>query len=108
MSLWIIQYTYDSRDDLRERLLDDHQWYLAGLADAGAMIAHGTFDDAEAGALLIASAPSADHVDDLIAADPFVVVGAVRKTTVRAWNGQLAPSWRDQSREAAAQAALSA
>src|SRR5690606_19020474 len=63
MSLWIIQYTYDSRDDLRERLLDDHQWYLAGLADAGAMIAHGTFDDDESGALLIASAPSADHVD---------------------------------------------
>jgi uncharacterized protein YciI len=107
MSLWIIQYTYDSRDDLRERLLDDHQWYLAGLADAGAMIAHGTFDDDESGALLIASAPSADHVDDLIAADPFVVAGAVRKTTVRPWNGQLVPTWRDQSREATAPAAPS-
>jgi len=99
MALWVIQYAYDSREEIRQRLLDEHQWYLAGLADAGAMIGHGTFgDDAEPGALLIASAPSADHVDDLIACDPFMVAGVIRKATVRAWNGQLAPSWREQGR----------
>lgn len=103
MALWVIHYTYDGRDDVRARHLDEHQWYLAGLADAGAMIAHGTFGDAESGALLIASAASANHVDDLIAADPFVVAGAVRKVSVRPWNGQLAPSWRDQSRDSSQQ-----
>lgn len=98
MSLWIIQYRYDNRDELRARLLDEHQWYLAGLADAGAMIAHGTFGDhGEPGALLIASAPSADHVEDLLASDPFVVAGAVEDVTIRVWDGHIAPSWKSQS-----------
>src|SRR5664279_1815517 len=56
MSLGAIHYTYDTRDTLRASLFDEHQWYLAALADAGAMIAYGPFEDeAEPGALLIAT-----------------------------------------------------
>lgn len=95
MSLWTIQYTYDARDALRASLLDEHQWYLAALADAGAMIAYGRFEDeAEPGALLIASAPTEQHVEDLVAEDPFVIVGAVADIRIRPWDGHLGPLWQ--------------
>ncbi len=98
MSLWMVHYAYDNRVDLRERLADEHKWYLAGLADAGAMIAHGNFADPdEPGALLIAQAPSAEHVEDLLAADPYVVAGAVADITVKPWNGKLVRSWPAQA-----------
>lgn len=95
MSLWIIHYTYDTRDALRASVLDEHQWYMAALADAGAMIGYGAFDDDEdPGALLIASAPTQEHVEDLLAEDPFVIVGSVQKIRVRPWDGQFGPLWR--------------
>lgn len=96
MSLWIIQYTYDKRSDLRATLLDDHLSYLRGLADAGAMIGYGKFDDEvdEPGALLVASAPTREHVEDLVHGDPFVIVETVSSIAIRPWDGHLAPSWR--------------
>lgn len=95
MSLWTVNYTYDARDTLRATLLDEHQCYLAGLADAGAMIAYGKFeDDAEPVALLIASAPTERHVEDLVAEDPFVIVGAVEEIRIRPWDGRLGPLWQ--------------
>ncbi len=98
MPLWTIQYTYDARDELRATLLDEHQWYLAALADAGAMIAHGKYhDEAEPGALLIASAPTRRHVEDLLGADPFVIVGAVADIRIRPWDGHLGPLWKEST-----------
>jgi hypothetical protein len=95
MSLWTIHYTYDTRDALRATLLDEHQWYLAALADAGAMVAYGKFeDDDEPGALLIASAPTAQHVEDLLAEDPFVIAGTVQDIKIRSWDGHLGPLWQ--------------
>lgn len=95
MSLWIIHYTYDTRDTLRASILEEHQWYMAALADAGAMIGYGTFDDEkEPGALLIASAPTAQHVEDLLAEDPFVIMGVVQHIDVRPWDGQFGPIWQ--------------
>jgi uncharacterized protein YciI len=98
MSLWIIQYTYDKRTDLRATLLDDHLSYLRGLADAGAMIGYGKFDDEvdEPGALLVASAPTKQHVEDLVNGDPFVIVETVSAVNIRPWDGHLAPSWRGE------------
>ncbi len=95
MSLWIIQYTYDSRETLRESLLDEHLWYLRALADAGAMIAYGKFgDEAEPGALLVASAPTEKHVNDLLAEDPFVIVGTIAHISIRPWHGHVGPLWQ--------------
>jgi uncharacterized protein len=95
MSLWIIHYTYDTRDTLRASILEEHQWYMAALADAGAMIGYGTFDDEEEpGALLIASAPTEQHVEDLLAEDPFVIMGIVQDISVRPWDGQIGPIWQ--------------
>ena len=98
MSLWAIHYTYDTRDTLRASLFDEHQWYLAALADAGAMIAYGPFEDeAEPGALLIASAPTEQHVEDLVAEDPFVIAGAVADIRIRPWDGHLGPLWQERT-----------
>lgn len=98
MSLWIIHYTYDKRADVRASILDDHLSYLRGLADAGAMIAYGKYDDeAEPGALLVASAPTKEHVEDLVFGDPFVIVETVSAITIRPWDGHLAPSWRGEN-----------
>lgn len=93
MSLWIIEYTYDKRDALRASLLDEHSWYLAGLADAGAMIACGSFDGGD-GEMLIASGSSTAHVEDLISGDPYVCVGTVTDVRIRRWEGRLFPSWQ--------------
>ena len=93
MSLWIIEYTYDKRDELRASLLDDHSWYLAGLADAGAMIDFGPCEDVN-GELLIASGSSRAHVEDLVSGDPYVCVGAVKDMRIRRWEGRLFPSWQ--------------
>ena len=93
MSLWIIEYTYDKREALRASLLDDHSWYLAGLADAGAMIAFGPCEDGN-GELLIASGSSRAHVEDLVSGDPFVCVGVVKEMSIRRWEGRLFPSWQ--------------
>jgi uncharacterized protein YciI len=96
MSLWTIQYTYDTRETLRATLFEEHQWYLAALADAGAMIGYETFaDQAEPGALLIASAPTQQHVEDLLAEDPFVIMGAVADITIRPWHGHSGPLWKE-------------
>lgn len=98
MSLWIIHYTYDARDALRASVLDEHLWYLAALADAGAMIGYGPYDDeAEPGALLIASAPTEKHVEDLLAEDPFVIVGAVQDISIRPWAGRVGP-WAQRTK----------
>jgi len=97
MSLWIIQYTYDTRSQLRESLRDEHSSYLRGLANAGAMLGFGPFADDEPGALLLASAPTRDHVEDLVAGDPYMVVGMVIDVSIRAWDGHLGPSWRAQA-----------
>lgn len=103
MSLWTIQYTYDTRNSLRASLLDEHQWYLAALADAGAMVAYGRFEDeGEPGALLIATAPTEQHVEDLVAEDPFVIVGAVADIRIRPWDGHLGPLWQEPRPPAAA------
>src|SRR5664279_1910480 len=93
MSLWIIEYTYDKREALRASLLDDHSWYLAGLADAGAMIAFGPCEEGS-GELLIASGSSRAHVEDLVSGDPYVCVGVVKEMSIRRWEGRLFPSWQ--------------
>lgn len=102
MSLWIVHYTYDTRDALHASVLDEHLWYLAALADAGAMIGYGPYDDeAEPGALLIASAPTVQHVEDLLAEDPFVIVGAVQEISIRPWAGHVGP-WAQATKAALA------
>lgn len=93
MSLWIIEYTYDKREALRASLRDDHSWYLAGLADAGAMIAFGECED-DKGELLIATGSSKEHVEDLVHGDPYVCVGTVSEVKIRRWEGRLFPSWQ--------------
>ncbi len=97
MSLWIVHYTYDTRNSVRATALDEHLWYLAALADAGAMIGYGQFhDEAEPGALLIASAPTKQHVEDLLAEDPYVIVAAVARIDIRPWDGHLGPWWKNR------------
>jgi len=92
MSLWIIEYTYDTRTELRASLASEHSWYLAGLADAGAMIAFGECDG-DTDELLIASGSSKEHVEDLIQGDPYVCVGLVAHVRVRRWESRLVQSW---------------
>ncbi len=93
MSLWIIEYTYDKRESLRASLLGEHSWYLAGLADAGAMIAFGPCEDVNK-EFLIASGSSRAHVEDLVSGDPYVCVGTVKEMTITRWEGRLFPSWK--------------
>lgn len=88
MTLWMVEYTYDSRAHLRDQHRPAHRAYLSGLVETGHMAAFGRFDDAQApGALLIVAADSEAAVNDMLDRDPFVIHGLVPERRVRQWAG---------------------
>jgi hypothetical protein len=87
----MIEYTYDSRSELRDVHRAEHRAYLAKLADRGDMRAYGRFeDDQTPGAMLIAVADDAHKVEDFVSHDPFVIAGLVPDHRVRHWVGTFA------------------
>ncbi|WNM25932.1 YciI family protein [Demequina capsici] len=89
MTMWAIQYGYDSSQaEQMAAVRPSHRAYLAALMDAGSMLAFGRFDDElEPGAILLAEADSRDAVDALLAEDPYQVHGLVASCSVRPWAG---------------------
>lgn len=92
MTTYAIRYEYDGRSAERDALRPDHRAYLAGLAEQGVALAYGRFDDdGDPGAVLLFEAGSTEQVQELLAADPFVVAGLVPRYEVRRWAGVFAP-----------------
>lgn len=86
MATWSIEYNYNDRADDRDQHRPAHREYLAALAEQGTMLAYGRFDDDGApGALLVCEAPTAEDVEAILAADPFMVEGLVSSHQVRHW-----------------------
>ncbi|QCB93502.1 YciI family protein [Cellulomonas shaoxiangyii] len=92
MTLFAVRYTYDDRTDVRDAVRPEHRAWLAGLADAGALLGSGPFaDDAAAGALLVLRAQDEEAVRALLRQDPFAREGLVAATEVRTWQLVLGP-----------------
>lgn len=92
MATWSIEYHYDDRADARDQHRPQHREYLAALADKGVMLAYGRFDDEGApGALLVCEAATAEDVEELLAADPFMIQGLVPSHQVRHWPATWGP-----------------
>jgi uncharacterized protein YciI len=92
--MWMVEYTYDDQTERRDAARPAHRAYLASLVDRGDMIAYGRFDDdLTPGALLIYVGETADAIEGLIAADPFVRDSLVSHHRIRKWDGM----WRSPS-----------
>ena len=88
MTMWMVEYTYDSRDQARDQHRAEHRSFLAALVDTGHMLAYGRFDDdGPAGALLLVEMPTRGEVERLLAEDPFAREELISHTRVRQWAG---------------------
>ena len=99
MPIFAVQYAYDPRTTVRDRVRPQHRRYLAQLVEDGVLLAsgpymgrtEGTSDDEPDGALLLVRADSAEHVGKALDADPFAVEGLVATRTIRPWQPVLGP-----------------
>ncbi|MCL3862013.1 YciI family protein [Actinotalea sp. K2] len=91
MTIYAVQYTYDSRDALRDEVRPEHRDYFRSLADAGSLLGSGPYSEGAPGALLILRAPDDAALDALLAADPFHREGLISQSVVRPWNLVIGP-----------------
>lgn len=93
MTTFAVQYTYDDRDARRDEVRPAHRAFLAGLFDAGSLLASGPLadDGGVSGALLIIVADSDERAADLLDDDPFVRDGLIAARVIRAWTPVYGP-----------------
>ena len=80
MPLFVATYDYTDDVQARDKIRPSHREFLGGLESN---LASGPTD--AAGAFLIFEAASADEVEGLLDADPFMIAGIVRERRVVAW-----------------------
>jgi len=87
MTTFAVQYTYDGRTARRDEVRPAHRAFLAGLAEAGSLLASGPLaDDGHApGALLIVAADSDEQAASMLDDDPFVRDGLIAARVIREW-----------------------
>ncbi len=81
MPYFAVTYDYSAAEDELATLRSVHREYLAGLDE---LVISGPAASGR-GALLVFRADSAEQVEALVAADPFVVEGCVGERSVRDW-----------------------
>lgn len=91
MPTFAVTYTYDERADVRDHFRPEHRAYLAGLADAGALLGSGPWTEGAPGALLVLAAADEERVRAMLADDPFQREGLVTVTEIRGWDVVLGP-----------------
>ena len=86
MSLYVVTYVHPDEKRWLEHLEPHLHWIERRLAD-GTLIASGPLqDEPELSAILLLKARDRDHVDELIADDPYVSEGLLTQLTVRKWD----------------------
>lgn len=91
MPTYAVQYTYDERADVRDVVRPAHRAYLAELAEAGHLRGSGPYVGGTPGALLVFAADDEQHLQGLLANDPFHLEGLISATDVRQWDVVLGP-----------------
>ena len=87
MAFFVVSYAYSAPEEDLASQRKVHRDYLASLDE---LVLSGPAD-AGRGAVLVFRADTAEQVQALVAADPFVVAGYVGEHTVRDWNPVLGP-----------------
>ena len=87
MAIFAVTYHYVSDDDVINAHRPVHREYLRSLLDGGDLLAAGpTTGRATPSAQLVFEAESAEEVDALLDADPFVREGVVTSREIYEWN----------------------
>lgn len=87
MAVFAVTYHYVSDDDFINAHRPVHREYLRSLLNGGGLVAAGpTTGRATPSAQLVFEAESAEEVDALLDADPFVVEGVVTSREIYEWN----------------------
>lgn len=87
MAIFAVTYHYVSDEDFINAHRPVHREYLKSLLNGGGLLAAGpTTGRATPSAQLIFEADSAEDVDKLLDADPFVLQGVVTRREVCEWN----------------------
>lgn len=88
MTVFAVEYVYDSaRTEDIAALRPTHREFIAGLAEAGSLLASGPWlDNAAPGALLLVLADDVDGAQRLLDDDPFHLAHVITTRTVRPWN----------------------
>ncbi|MGV8979287.1 MAG: YciI family protein [Cellulomonas sp.] len=94
MPIFVVEYTYNDRPDLRTQEIARHRAYLGSLAHDGRLLGSGPYTDGSPGALLVFRVDGRPALDALLAADPFAVVGLIAAASVRTWDLVLG-GWAD-------------
>jgi len=85
MSTWVIAYVHPDQERWNQ-FLEPHLHWIEQHLDDGRIIASGPLpDEQQLSALIIMDARDRDHVDQLLAGDPFVAEGLVTELTVQRW-----------------------
>lgn len=92
MTTFAVQYTYSADVATITEVRPRHREFLREQLDAGNLLASGPLTDGAPGALLLFRVADSDALTEILAADPFAVVGGViTKTTVRVWDPVIGP-----------------
>ena len=86
MSLYVVHYVHPDQARWLEHLESHLHWIERRLGD-GTLVASGPLQDVpELSALLLFKARDRQHVDRLIADDPFVAEGLLTELTITRWD----------------------
>lgn len=87
MSLFALTYTYISDTDTITRHRPAHRTYLRGLLDSGKLrLAGPTGAPGPVGGLIILDVSSADEVETIAQADPFMQQGVIVNHAISSWS----------------------
>lgn len=85
MSIFAVEYVYDADSaQVRDEHRPAHRQWLAGLIEAGRVLASGPFLDG-AGALLIFTAEDEIDLHSILKQDPFAAAGAISGMKTTEW-----------------------
>lgn len=85
MAKFVVQLVYGQDEDKRLEVRPDHREYSRELAEQGALLVGGPYED-QLGAMLVYEAADRDELQRLLDADPYAEAGVVAETTIREWN----------------------
>lgn len=83
MALFLLTYGYHDTDQRAARR-DEHVAYLNELADDGALVAAGPYEDLTGGAIVLAAADEA-AAQELVAGDPYTRADVTKDRYLRQW-----------------------
>jgi uncharacterized protein len=87
MSLFVLNYRYVSNTETISQHRPEHREYLRGLFDSGKLrMAGPTGEPGPAGGLIILDVNSAEEVEDIARADPFLKRGVVVEHSISSWS----------------------